>query len=170
MIRYVFIFLLFSASIVFEMAFLHSLPQPLSLLPWMILVSVFLYQYLGLSEALWFLPLFGFLIDTLSLFPVRFVTIAYICAAFVLLLFSRTVFTHRSLYGFLGAVASVLTAFYIALAFLELSQTIVGSLQELQVLLRDYLLSFLLSAGTGLLLFPFASRFKRLLTDMVVLK
>ncbi|MDG1950891.1 MAG: hypothetical protein P8J32_08830, partial [bacterium] len=104
--------LLFFLLLILEMAFLHSLPFPISTLPLILIFTVYFYQYIGLKRAAWWLLFEGLFIDMFSLSSIRFHVLCYAVAALVMTVVSTKVFTNRSFYGMSGTTLSTIIVLY----------------------------------------------------------
>jgi hypothetical protein len=99
MIRFLISTILFLILISFELAFIHSLPEPFLYLPLVFACGVYLFQYLGSSIGAWWIFGLGVFLDFWHLGLLPFETIIYIAAALIMVFLGRRIFTNRSLYG-----------------------------------------------------------------------
>ncbi len=94
--------LLFGGLLILELGFLSSLPAFFPFLPLIFAGSLYLVQHHGITEAAWWMPGLGLVLDYLHLGNVPGETIIYAAAALITVASSRHFFSNRSLYGILA--------------------------------------------------------------------
>lgn len=158
----------FFAALIVEVALVHSLPMPFSMLSFVLVLTVYSYQYVGRPKTLWWLVAFGFFIDIFDLSGIEFQTIAYFLSALVLAFVSRTIFTNSSFYGLAGTVVVSLFSLHLALFVLATFQQISGSVSvTASVYGAEFLWSICMTLVFLLLFFPFARRLKFYLDQLL---
>jgi len=94
-----------------EASFIYALPHPLSSIPIVLVVSIFLYQYKMQRTQLWWFIGFGFFLDLLGVSISPFEIFSHAIAACVLYFLAERVFTNRSYYGM--AATSIVVIFFL---------------------------------------------------------
>ena len=138
--------------LVIQLSLVQSLPFPLDQTPVVLVWAVYAYQYKGDAHALWVLPFYGLILDTLSLSYAPASWLHWSLAALVIYALGQHVFTNRSFYSMAATALA-------ALSMLTLSQIILvglfGILRFQQIPWIDVALSQLWPTilGTALLMF-----------------
>ncbi len=91
-----FLFLLF---LTLQVSFIHILPFPFDRTPFLLLMTIYFYQYLNQVYVWWWLIFYGIVLDFLSLSYTPFETISYSILALVIIILAKHVFTNRSFYA-----------------------------------------------------------------------
>jgi cell shape-determining protein MreD len=150
------------------MAFLHSLPFPVSLLPFILIFTVYFYQYIGLKRAAWWLLFEGLFIDLFSLSPIKYQVLCYAVAAIAMTVVSTRVFTNRSFYGMSGTTVSTIIVLYLCFFIFGSLGTFMGTTSfHVGLLGGELLWTLLMNIIFVFLFFPFAKRFKRILQQFL---
>lgn len=160
--------ILFFLLLTVEMAFLHSLPFPFSFLPFILIFTVYFYQYIGLKRAAWWLLFEGLFIDLFDLSSIKYQVLCYAVAAVAMTLVSTHVFTNRSFYGMAGTTLSTILVLFASLFLFGGIGSLFGtSVLNVSMLGTELLWTLLMNLLFVFLFFPFAKRFKVLLKDFL---
>jgi hypothetical protein len=162
--------LLFLLALTVEISFVHVLPNPLNHLPFVLIVAVYLYQYIGYTKSVWWFVFQGIFLDLFSLTPIGFEMISALLASGILVLVSRRLFTNRSFYGLTAAVLSVVLVHRLSLMVFASLASFFG---EMHLYYRVFAIETLWTGGLTILfllmVFPFAKRIRLILHEMMLI-
>jgi len=163
MMRFFIVVALFLVVSIIQMAFFTSLPEPFSLTPFLLVVSVYLIQRFGFSLIGWWIVFQGFILDFYHLSSVPFEFFSYSATAVIAVFASRSLFSNRSFYGVLGAIVTTL----LSLSVFELLITIVlitfhSSQVQFSVLFMFVIWRTILAAAFLFLIYPFTEKILKL--------
>ncbi len=164
MIRLCFLTLSFFVLIVVQISFVQSLPYPLSSIPFIFIFSIFLFQYVSMRPAIWWILFEGVFFDFLGVGVGPLETVAYGLAALVVLLCERHLFSNRSYYG----LAATTLLGLLTLASAEIAVSVIANFFSPaafnpQSMLSVRLMGMLLSIPVLLALFPMADHVRRIM-------
>lgn len=165
-ILWVFMISLFS---VVETSFFHSLPGWLTLTPFVLGVCVYFVQHQGVHAFIWWLPLHGLFLSSLSAGFTSMEVLPYCVSALLISVSAKHLFSNRSYYGVLSCAlvgfAGIVFTESLILLFSQLSHVQVHWITFLrQSLIRLLLLFMLLTA-----IYPFAKRIRSFLVSFSLL-
>ncbi|MBI4435193.1 hypothetical protein HY630_00835 [Candidatus Uhrbacteria bacterium] len=139
-----------------QVSFVHALPYPFDRIPLVLVVSIYLYQYVNQRSCAWWLVAYGLVLDILSLSLAPLQSLSYLLIAGTMMLLVAHVFTNRSFYGMAATSLLCLAVLTLSeLAIVGLSHILTGELFLWKPLLLTNLWAALFSCL--LLLFVFSS-------------
>jgi hypothetical protein len=134
------------------------------MIPLIFVCSVFLFQYVSVSGAIWWVVLEGAFLDLLGIGAIPIETVAYSISAICIFLASRHLFSNHSYYGLaattiLGLITVAIVEMVIAIFFVMFFSNVLDSIGIFTV----RLFGAMLSLPILLLLFPLANPTRRLI-------
>lgn len=164
MIRFFAYILAFVMLIVLQISFINSLPQPFCSIPFVFVCATFLFQYVSVSQIIWWIVFEGFFLDLLGIGTVPLETLTYSISAVCVATAASHLFSNRSYYGLaantilgLFVLASVEMVFSIFIGFF--STNVLGPTQIFTIRFSGMLLSLPML----FLIFPLAKPTRRLI-------
>ncbi|TAL51262.1 hypothetical protein EPN81_00320 [Patescibacteria group bacterium] len=95
LLHIVFLLLLFTIQV----SFIHALPYPFDRIPFVLVVTIYLYQYQNQTSSWWWLVCYGIVLDVLSISHAPLEVFSYTLLTGTMMLLVAHVFTNRSFYG-----------------------------------------------------------------------
>ena len=159
MIRTGFLLLLFLFFLTIQVSFIHALPFPFDRMPFLLLMTIYFYQYLNQIHVWWWLFFYGITLDFFSISYAPFESFSYGILAIVMISLARHVFTNRSFY----AVSATMIACLFVLTITQLLSVFISSFFEdlslsWSAIVGVNLYAILLGCFTLFFLFPFAKQ------------
>lgn len=166
MIRAGILLFLFLFFLTLQVSFIHALPFPFDRMPFLLLMTIYFYQYLNQIHVWWWLVFYGIVLDVFALSYAPFETISYSLLAIIMIILVKQVFTNRSFYALCATL-------FTCLLLLTMSQCLsVFSLHFFDGLFVTWLSivkvniwSMILGSFTLFLLFPFAKQARSIFHD-----
>ncbi len=164
MIRLSAAILTFIVLVVIQVSFVQSLPYPFSATPILFVFAIFLYQYVSLNQAIWWILFGGFFFDLLGIGTIPLETFAYGASAFVMSLCARHLFSNRSYYGLAATtLLGLATLTLVEIVIMMLLNIFTAPVLIPQDLLFGRLWGMLLALPMLLILFPLADPIRRMI-------
>ncbi|HAU66588.1 MAG: hypothetical protein UT30_C0005G0012 [Candidatus Uhrbacteria bacterium GW2011_GWF2_39_13] len=92
----IFLFLFF---LTLQVSFIFALPFPFDRTPFLLLMTLYFYQYLNQTNVWWWLIFYGIVLDFFSISYAPLETISYSILVIVIIILAKQIFTNRSFYA-----------------------------------------------------------------------